>query len=384
MLLRAFQASLCVLALTVLAACDTSIDAPVAELAPTAAGVFDDAPYVPTAYARSSEWTWLDAPRSMCRDGSSSGVGVRAVPGSTKLLFLMQGGGACLDPGSCETNPSKFDETDFNSLFAFIGNAGVFDRSRADNPFADWNMVFIPYCTGDVHSGSNPNGFVPGVEGVQRFVGYDNLQTYLGRLGERLDRADQIVLSGVSAGGFGTVGTYELFAEAFAPRPVDVLNDSGPLLRDDAAYSPELQLFQRFLWNLEPSIPDGCTDCNQPNGDGIDKVLTYYANTYPDANFGLLSYEQDSVIRFFNGSVLPTCTPENPLGCLIPGQTFEDALYDLREILPENVGTYYVPGEAHTFLLGEQFYTTSVDGLPLTRAVQRFLEGKTLGVPPTP
>lgn len=384
MLLRGFQVGVCALSVCVLAACDTSVDAPIVETVSSSVGVFDDAPYVPTAYARSSEWTWLDAPESMCRDGSASGVGVRAVPGSTKLLFLMQGGGACLDPGSCETNPSKFDETDFNNLFAFIGNAGVFDQSRTNNPFADWNIVFIPYCTGDVHSGSNPNGFVPGVEGVQRFVGYQNLQTYLGRLGDRLERADRVVLSGVSAGGFGTIGTYGLFAEAFAPTPVDVLDDSGPLLRDDAAYSPELQSFQRFLWNLGPSIPDACPECTQLNGDGIENVLPYYARTYPDANFGLISYEQDATIRFFNGSVLPTCTPENPLGCLIPGETFRDALYDLREILPENVGTYYVPGEAHTFLLGEQFYTTRVNGLPLSRAVQRFLEGKTLGVPPTP
>ena len=175
-----------------------------------------------------------------------------------------------------------------------------------------------------------------------------------------------------------------LFAEAFAPTTVDLLDDSGPLLRDDPAYSPELQFFQRALWNLEPALPDACAECTQPNGDGIENVLPFYANAYPDANFGLLSYEQDAVIRFFNGSVLPTCTPENPLGCLIPGETFRDALYDLREILPDNVGTYYVPGEAHTFLLGEQFYTTSVNGLALNDAVARFLDGKTLDVPPTP
>jgi hypothetical protein len=32
---------------------------------------------------------------------------------------------------------------------------GIFDRSNSRNPVRDWSMLFMPYCTGEVHSGSN-------------------------------------------------------------------------------------------------------------------------------------------------------------------------------------------------------------------------------------
>ena len=39
--------------------------------------------------------------------------------------------------------------------------AGISDFQNAENPFADWYQVFIPYCTGDVHWGNNTETYVP-------------------------------------------------------------------------------------------------------------------------------------------------------------------------------------------------------------------------------
>ena len=33
--------------------------------------------------------------------------------------------------------------------------SGIFDLADPRNAVRDWSMVFVPYCTGDVHSGSN-------------------------------------------------------------------------------------------------------------------------------------------------------------------------------------------------------------------------------------
>ena len=30
---------------------------------------------------------------------------------------------------------------------------GIFDRSNPENPFRDFGVIFVPYCTGDVHIG---------------------------------------------------------------------------------------------------------------------------------------------------------------------------------------------------------------------------------------
>src|SRR5690606_10230591 len=104
-----------------------------------------------------------------------------------------------------------------------------FNRSRPENPFQDWNVVFVPYCTGDFHAGDAPGTAVPGVAGVQDFVGLHNTDRMLRRIGRQARRANHVVLAGESAGGFGAVLTYDLVARRLGPAPVDLLDDSGPL-----------------------------------------------------------------------------------------------------------------------------------------------------------
>jgi hypothetical protein len=176
------------------------------------------------------------------------------------------------------------------------------------------------------------------------------------------------VLSGESAGGFGSVGTYGLVAARLAPAPVDLLDDSGPVPPDDDVLSPSLQAQWTSLWNLQTALPDGCAECNEP--DGLEHVLPYYAATNPERSFGLLSYRQDAVIRFFFG--------------FVGAEAFERGLFNIRPMLPDNADTYYVPGDDHTFLVTDQFYTTAVEGTPMTAWVESFLAGQATDVPAAP
>ncbi len=366
------------LALT-LAACT----APVApdETAPD--GLFDDSPLLPAlSTADAGAWRWIPTPGMQCRDGSDTGFGLRRAAGSRDLLVLLQGGGACFDFLSCLLNPGSYDEADFNAEIAAIGERGAFSTTEPANPFLRWNVVYVPYCTGDVHAGNAPDTPVPGV-GRQDFVGYRNLETALERFGgDRVRQARQVVLSGVSAGGFGTVGTYALFAERLAPAPVDLLDDSGPIVRANDVLDPGLQQRWRDLWNLDEALPPGCPDalCSQPNGDGLEFVLPYYARTHPDRTFGVLSYTRDAVIRGFFGLGDPDCGPD-PSACTVGAEAYEDALFGLRTIFPPNVGTYYVAGDGHTFLLSDTFYSTTVEGVPLTRWVRGLINGQTGDLP---
>lgn len=354
----------CVLALA-LAACSS----PSAPEDPAPAGLFDDSPLLPALTAADADaWQWVPTPGMRCRTGSQTGFGLRRAAGSRDLLIVLQGGGACFDFLTCLLNPSRFNENDFNTFVAERGNVGALASDRPDNPFQDWNVVFVPYCTGDVHSGDAPNTQVPGVFGRQDFVGLRNMDAMLGRIAGAAQGARQVVLAGESAGGFGTVGTYGLVADRLAPAPVDLLDDSGPILPDDDVFTPELQQLWAQLWNLEAALPPGCTDCAQP--DGLERVLPYYAETNPDRSFGLLSYRQDAVIRAFFGFVGP--------------QAFEDALFGIRPTLPANAGTYFVEGDGHTFIVTDQFYTTTVAGVPLTGWVEAFLAGQVTDVPAGP
>ncbi len=344
------------------------------------AGLFDESALLPALSAEGANaWQWLDGDGMRCRDGSRTGFGLRRAPGSPELLIYLQGGGACYDFLSCLLNPSRFGGNDFARFVSQQGQAGAFDRSRPENPFRDWNVIFVPYCTGDVHSGNAPNTFILGLFQLQDFVGYRNMEAMLSRIDGEASRARQVVLAGGSAGGFGTVGTYGLTAERLAPAPVDFLDDSGPVPPDDGVLAPGTQRRWRNTWDLDEALPPGCADCSLPNGDGLENVLPYYAAQNPARTFGLLSYREDAVIRAFFGLADPGCGSGG--SCSVSGPAFEDALFGIRPTLPSNAGTYYVEGEAHTFLLDPAFYTATVDGIPLTSWAAALVAGQATDVP---
>jgi Pectinacetylesterase len=126
--------------------------------------------------APAQTWTWVDFPAARCRDGSGTGIGVNWFPGSEKLAIFLEGGGYCVSAKTCSMNSSQR-----GSMF---NGSGIYDRGNASNPLADWNLVYVPYCTGDVHAGNNPKGNVPGV-GPQQFMGYANLALLLEVLREK-------------------------------------------------------------------------------------------------------------------------------------------------------------------------------------------------------
>ena len=87
----------------------------------------------------------------MCADGSPYSYWIhRADP--DKVVFFLQGGGACFDAGTCTFGSIAYrvvlGAADDPNTFT----SGIFDFTDARNPLADYSFVFAPYCTGDVHS----------------------------------------------------------------------------------------------------------------------------------------------------------------------------------------------------------------------------------------
>lgn len=80
-----------------------------------------------------------------------------------------------------------------------------FDRDCSSNPvFCDYNLVYVPYCTGDVHSGQQrafPSPALPFY-----FSGHLNIVTIVDHLlnTTSLGSAQRVMVSGSSAGGLGT------------------------------------------------------------------------------------------------------------------------------------------------------------------------------------
>jgi hypothetical protein len=301
-------------------------------------------------------WTWVPFTQALCRDGSSTGIGVN--PGtSDHLMIFVEGGGACFNSATCGENPSSFGEAAFDSRVASTFdevsvNTGILDRTNAANPVKDWSFVYVPYCTGDFHAG-NTVTTVPGVGGPpQHFVGYVNVGLYLDRLVPTFHSATQVLLAGLSAGGFGAALNYGRVAAAFGATPVTLLDDSGPFMQDPY-FATCLQDDIRTLWDLDRTVLRDCEgDCATPGSFYFDAVK-HAAKAYPNAGIGLADSTDDSLI--IDGWATNACTGTAAL----TGATFTAGLLDIRAQLASqsNFGAFIFPGTQHTTIQSAAFYT---------------------------
>ena len=84
----------------------------------------------------------------------------------TKVVFFLDGGGACLDADDVRVHRSRrVAVLQLEHLGEDPPSAGgIFDLADPDNPFADYSFVYVPYCTGDVHLGDVTPGVLAGAD----------------------------------------------------------------------------------------------------------------------------------------------------------------------------------------------------------------------------
>jgi hypothetical protein len=200
---------------------------------------------------------WTQHTFSQANDGPKCITGedysVFTKPGDPKkLLVFLQGGGACWQ-GFYNCN-----------LFAAgpFGQAppeqppfpGVFNTSSSDNPFADYSVVYMPYCDGSAFGGDNDvvdpgwQAFIEdrlnldaGTGPTTRFHrGVRNQSAGMDVAGNEFPRAKQITVMGHSAGGVG-VAAFAPFLARFVfgnNTKLTVFNDAGPIAVNLGTGSP--------------------------------------------------------------------------------------------------------------------------------------------------
>ncbi|NUP08817.1 MAG: hypothetical protein HOW73_22450 [Polyangiaceae bacterium] len=326
------------------------------------------------------EWVWVDVPDALCRDGSPAGFGVRLNPASDKLFIYFEGGGACFNGTSCNFNASSFGSSNFSNWRGGGGHSGLFDSENPDNPVRDWNAIFIPYCTGDVHAGNAPDSDVPGFGSPQgqAFVGYRNVGLFLDRIIPTFPTISKVLVTGSSAGGFGATYNYDRIAQAFCPKPAVLIDDSGPAMSDEYL-TPCLQTRWRELWGLNSTLPADCPECAGADGGGIVNYVTYLGNKYPDTHLGLLSSDQDNTIRLFFGYGENNCANiDGAIPVSMSGQKFAEGLDDVRDNYLTGLpawSSYFVESTTHTYLAGSGYADTTVDRVPLTDWITAIIDG---------
>ena len=97
------------------------------------------------------EWTQIELPDGICLYGEEYSFFVRPDDTPTdNLLIYFQGGGACWDGLTCGSigEFASFYEVTAGTIAYYASGAGIFDFDNPANPLADYNVVFLPYCSG--------------------------------------------------------------------------------------------------------------------------------------------------------------------------------------------------------------------------------------------
>ncbi|MEM1110400.1 MAG: pectin acetylesterase-family hydrolase [Pseudomonadota bacterium] len=158
----------------------------------------------------------------LATDGSELTALVRK--GDTdKLIVFFQGGGMAWDADSAAKPIRTFplirtalfkgidgleDAGFYNGemmwLLMYI-QGGLFSFDRQDNPFRDWSIVYIPYGSGDLHSGDTITEYITTLgERVElQHRGAANADAVLAWTYDSFPDPDKVLVAGSSAGAFG-------------------------------------------------------------------------------------------------------------------------------------------------------------------------------------
>ena len=223
-----------------------------------------------------------------------------------KLLIFLQGGGACWQ-GFYNCNILG----DVQSPPAAGPYPGVFDSTSSVNPFADYSVVYMPYCDGSTFGGDNdvidplfPYG------PTRHHRGLRNVSAGMDVAKEMFPRAKQITVMGHSAGGVG--------AAAFSPflarfvfgnnTKLTVYNDAGPIAVNlgtppwaGGPDVPWLSVWARQNdWQFQQFYPQSCIDDGRCNAFGQQTgIINWRLENDSTIREGFYETDSDATNRFF-------------------------------------------------------------------------------------
>jgi len=297
----------------------------------------DDTDAVETPFSDLEEgaWSYVSVDGMICGNGAATGIGVNPGSDPTRVVTLVQGGGACWDTASCYVLKSAthvesgWGEAQLTSEAAGLDGSPLFDRDDADNPWAQATWVLVPYCTGDLHAGDAEGHYDPlNPERTLHHHGNANMVAVVDRLTRELPDVEQAWFVGLSAGGYGVELQADRLVGAWPSAETALLADGSPMVHPyDGRYG-----VWRSAWNLR--LPEGCEACET----SMTAVLEARLEQVEGSRVGLITTRSDSVITlFFN----------YPLGQLAPAV---DRLVADVYVPTDDVEAFVVDGDQHVLI----------------------------------
>lgn len=275
----------------------------------------------------------------------------------SRLLIFLQGGGACWqDFYNCNVLSEAQEPP--------TARVGIWDFDSPDNPFADYSIVYMPYCDGSVFSGDNDVVDPSFPFGPVRFHrGLRNQSAGIDVAKAVFPGASRITVAGSSAGGVGVAGFTPFLVRFRYGNHVHltVFNDAGPVATNlDATADIAARAAD---WQFGKFYPASCTECDDM-GQATPIIEWRLDN---DRTIREAFYETDGDLtnRFFLGLL-----GNQPLFRQIVVTT-HGAIHDAH---PNRYKRYIVAGDvSHTALQTPLFYSQTADGVLLNEWTDDFL-----------
>ena len=301
-----------------------------------------------------------------------------------KVVVFFNGGGACWDGVNClkylTYNPMVFEKVVSGQLKVSgqpdptsTVTDGIFDFTNAKNPFKDWYVVYLPYCTGDLFWGANdqqyttPSYLGPQITATIKHRGFVNFQAVLKWVKDNFRLPEEIFVSGSSAGGYGAIMDYPFIREAFPLTRVYVLGDAANGITGD-----DFNNRANAAWNVQlPAwiFPDGISGLTAEDiymnisAEYPLMKLAQYTTAYDGTQCYFYNLQLDDPLTGLPYVKEPWLWPSFPSEENVGVWNSKMLLYaqETASVAP-NYRYYIAAGYDHTILGSPEFYTESSAG----------------------
>ena len=225
---------------------------------------------------------------------------------------------------------------------AGVPHVDALDPALADNPFADWNVTYLPYCDGSLFIGDadhdDDGDGVP--ERLHR--GLANLSGALDLSKAQFPHPRRVVFAGSSGGGFGVLLALPLVRHVYPDAELIVLADSAVgVAKGDADPAFVDGLVEE--WGAQELLPAGCVASDCLASGHMTGVVAEYLEEDPSVRMGVFTSWYDLII--------------GDLFLKVPPATFAQHIDDETSALNASFGDRYkrfiIDGRMHTTLLGD-------------------------------
>lgn len=276
------------------------------------------------------------------------------------LVIFFDGGGACWDDITCAIPRRREAERDDDGFYKaeLIPTDtpdrfnGIFDLSNPRNPVRDWSFVYVPYCTGDVHSGSNTATYTDPDTGAPYRIehrGADNFRVVLNWMKDNVSQPQRILVAGSSAGAYGASTHYARIRAAFPRGQALMFGDAGQGVMTQAFLDQ-----RNTSWRF--ALPREVFSRNARLTPDTD-IVARLAARYPRDRFAQYTTAHDIT----QSSFYALMGAEN--ACMAWTSAMVTDLEERQRA--DNFRSYLASGETHSILRTPRFYTEQSGGAPL-------------------